>query len=233
MSKIVGTGSVAASKTAEAVVETRQLENEIPPLKDLLHIAAMLAIGRPLDDQNLRTIAGQAMKLWEACLEERNQTKTFVSFRAKSLEQELAKQAEIPKPENFPVTFDDLLKLWIGGRNKDYRIKIYRNYAKELIWRGHVSEVKYPRSHQERFASAVMSDEEAGKLARPVSSAEIDDVMRQAAEKTIQYEELYRMSARDFLNWFKEYKANVRQERAKAGAEGKKKKQKNAEVSKA
>jgi hypothetical protein len=99
-------------------MEGHQIEKEIPPLKDLLNIAAMLAVGRPLDDHNLRKIAEQAMKLWAACSDERNQTKAFVSFRMESLNKELARQNEIPIPGRFPVSFDEFLRLWIGGRNK-------------------------------------------------------------------------------------------------------------------
>jgi hypothetical protein len=141
MSIIAGTGSTPASKTAAAVTEGHQIEKEIPPLKDLLNIAALLAVGRPIDDHNLRKIAEQAMKLWAACSDERNQTKAFVSFRIESLKNELARQNEIPKPGKFPISFDELLRLWIGGRNKDYRIKIYREYVREMSWQGKVSAI--------------------------------------------------------------------------------------------
>jgi hypothetical protein len=69
-----------------------------------------------------------------------------------------------------------------------------------------------------------MTDEEAEKLAKPVSEKEIDSEMNQVAEMTIKHEELYRYMARDFLNWFAKHKANIRQKRALAGAAGRKKK---------
>jgi hypothetical protein len=189
----------------------------------------MLAIGRPIDDGNLRKLSEQAMKLWEACSDERNQTEKLVLLRAESLEKELARQNEISMPKKFPVTFEEMLRLWIGGRNKDYRIKIYREYVKETIWRGHVSAIKYPRNSQstnQRFINAVMTSNEAEKLASPVTDGKVDSALKQLAEMPIDSEKLYRMTARDFLNWFAKYKADIRQKRALAGAVGRKKKRK-------
>jgi hypothetical protein len=203
-------------------MEGKQIAKEIPPLKDLINITSTLAIGRPIDDQNLRKIAEQAMKLWAACSDERNQTIEFVSLRTEALETDLARQNEIPNPKKFPVTFDQRLKLWICGRNKNYRIGIYREYVKEMIWKGHISEIKYPKNLQSakvRFARAVMSYEDAAKLAKPISSSELNAAMKEDADRTIEKEGLYRIEARALLDWFKEYKASVRRRRARSGAE--------------
>jgi hypothetical protein len=158
----------------------------------------MLAIGRSLDDQNLRKIAEQAMKLWEACLEGRKQTINFVSFREKSLKQELARQNEIPKPEKFPVTFDDFLRLMIGGRYKAGRLKIYRDYVKELIRRGHVSALTHPKNHTYKISA-----EDAEKLVAPASLDEIEFGMNHARQRIYKAsdQQLYQMDARDFLEW--------------------------------
>jgi len=178
--------------------EARQLTRGIPPLKDLLNIAAMLAVGRPLDDQNLRKLAEQAMKLWEACLDQRKQTKNFVSFRTKTLKQELDRQGEIPKPEKFPVTFDDFLRLMIGGRYKAHRLKIYREYVKELIRRGHVSALTHPKNH-----TFGVSLTDAEKLVAPASLDEIEFGMNHAKQRIYKAndQELYQMDASDFLEW--------------------------------
>jgi hypothetical protein len=208
-SKLAGSGFVNASNAARAALEAHQLKREIPPLKDLLNIAAMLAIGRPLDDENLRKIAEQAMKLWEACLDGRKQTMKFVSFREKSLKEELVRQNEIPKPKKFPVTFDDFLRLMIGGRYKANRVKIYRDYVKELIRRGHASALANPKNHTYKI-----SLEDAEKLVAPASLDEISDAMQQEAAKVITHEQLYLMRARDFLEW----RAKQPTERAKKAA---------------
>ncbi|MGA3143126.1 MAG: hypothetical protein ABSF10_08790 [Verrucomicrobiota bacterium] len=108
---------------------------------------------------------------------------------------------KIPTPKKFPVTFDEFLRLNVGGRHKDRREKIYRDYVKEMIRRGHVSQIQYPQSAGQKYAQAVMSSEDAEKLAAPASLDEIESVMKKDRQLIYSSEELYRMHARDFLAW--------------------------------
>jgi hypothetical protein len=193
------------------LIEARQLARALPSLKDILNVAATLAIGRPLDDQNLSKIAEQALKLWEDCLEQRKSTKNLILFRAESLQKELNRQNEIPKPKKFPVAHYDFLRLMIGGRSKKRRTKIYRNYVKELIWRGHVSALTHPTRH-----TLKMSPEDAGKLADPVSVDEINKLMKLEETSVISNERSFQMKARDFLKWRAQQKAEQRKGAAKS-----------------
>lgn len=88
------------------------------------------------------------MKLWDACENMRRGkidqlTQSALEFKkgmAQLITRDLfrVKPIEIPTPKKYPVDFDEFLRLTVGGRYKDHREKIYRDYVKELVWRGHV-----------------------------------------------------------------------------------------------
>jgi hypothetical protein len=101
---------------------------------------------------------------------------------------------EVPVPKKYPVNFDEFLRLTVGGRHKARRLKIYRDYAKDMIWLGHV--VK----HQYKNGTAVMTGEEAEKLAEPVSLDEVDNWIKSDKGALID-EGIYLMRARAFLEW--------------------------------
>jgi hypothetical protein len=139
-----------------------------PPVFQIASIAAVLAQGSRMDEKSFSNAADAAFKLWNEChvyllKKIENQTRAVLALRA---ERNYAEK--IPIPKKYPVTFGDFLRLTVGGRSREYRIEIYLEYAKELIWRGHVSQIQYPRSQTQKYASSVMSKEEAEKLAKAI-----------------------------------------------------------------
>ncbi len=188
-----------------------------------------------MDEKSLSSAADEAFKLWSEChvyllKKIENQTRAVMALRA-----ERKLQEKIPQPKKYPVTFDGFLRLMIGSGSKNRRNEIYVEYAKEMIWRGHVSQIQYPQSQTQKYASAVMTKEEAEKLAEPASPEEIVSVLDHVNQRIYgaNQRQLYQMDTSDFLIWFAKYKANIRGKRARAGAAGlKKKRQKNGQTQK-
>lgn len=135
---------------------------------------------------------------------------------------DLEREREIPPPKKYPVTFDGFLRLTLGGRHKPRRVKIYREYVRNMIWQGHVGQIKYPQSAHQRIARAVMTTEDAEKLAAPPSLDEIELGMNEAKRRTYDTNEFYQLYARDFLRWWHEY----RRQQAKKSADRRWRKQK-------
>jgi hypothetical protein len=146
-------------------------------------------------------MAEQAIALWAHCEMSRrakiNQIAQERFFRKAPLS-DLVKhgeQIEIPPPKKYPVDFDEFLRLTVGGRYKAHRIKIYRDYIKDMIWLGHVF------NHQYVNRTAVMSGEEAKKLAEPASLSEIENWIKSDGDSLIESEGLYFQRASAFLDW--------------------------------
>ena len=200
-----------ASEIATIALEARNRTGDIPSLNDLANIAATLAIGSARDTQSLSILAEQALQLWEECLHQRKRKIESIFRKANVKTQKLAEESEIPKPEKFPVTFDDFLRLIIGGRYKANRLKIYRDYVKELIRRGHVSALTHPKNHTYKI-----SLEDAEKLVTPASLDEIEFGMNHAKQRIYKAsdQQLYQMDARDFIEWWSKQPA----ERARKAA---------------
>jgi hypothetical protein len=183
----------------------------VPSTPRIAHIAAILANGNPTAQDHPSAIADQALKLWYACEGVRNAKIDELAQLRRETEKEVAQlftqglfpgeTIKIPTPKKFPVTFDEFLRLTVGGNRKGRRLKIYRDYVKEMIRRGHVSQIQYPQSVSQKYAQAVMSLEEAEKLAKPASWDEIESGMNEAGQLIYNSEELYKMHARDFLAW--------------------------------
>lgn len=206
----------------------KKLEGDFPSTRELANLVAVIARGQALNVHNHADFAKRALELWEACAETIDHEIEFRALRMVAKAKDKHEENKIPTPSKLPVLFDELLRLWIGGRNKDYRIKIYREYLKEIIWRGHVSQLKYPRVDGQKYSQAVMTTELAEGLADPASLDEIEDGMIHAKQQVISSKDLYQLQSRDFLNWFKKYKSELRQKRAQAGAAAlKKKRQQN------
>jgi hypothetical protein len=110
----------------------------MPKTSEIAKLAATLAHGRQIDSNGLEFIAAQAIALLEKCEEVR--TKRIYRLAAQRLRQkkEEEKKNEIPLPKKYPATFDEFLRLTIGGRYKSQRLKIYRDYinpnAYPFIW---------------------------------------------------------------------------------------------------
>jgi hypothetical protein len=179
-----------------AEVEAQRRIRGFPSHKELVKIATTLAIGRPIDDGTLQVIVKQSLRLWGECLERRNHEIEFISLRAKARAQDLEKQNQIPKPKNYPVTADDFLKLLIGGKYKSRRMKIYRDYAKEMIWLSHINWLVHPRNPSDKI-----SYEEAEKVAEPASPDEVDNWMNEFKQRKYHNEDAYTFPARIFLEW--------------------------------
>jgi hypothetical protein len=115
---------------------------------------------------------------------------------AKSFTQSLfpGELIEIPIPKKYPVDFNEFLRLTVGGRHKARRLKIYRDYTKDMIWMGHVF------NHQYKNGTAVMTGIEAEKLAEPVSLDEVETWIKKDKIALID-EGIYSIRARALLEW--------------------------------
>lgn len=91
-----------------------------PSPTELAMIAATLAHGREID---YRKLAGDAYWLWEAC---RDQIADLTAMRKARLGQE---KPPFEKPEEWPITFDEALRLWLPGLSETDRFKQFRDYV--------------------------------------------------------------------------------------------------------
>lgn len=182
-----------------AEMEAQRRIRELPSLKELINITATLAIGSKRDSQNLSILIEQAFQLWEACSYHRKQKIDFITLRAKARAQDLDRENKIPKPKKYPITFDEFLRLTIGGRYRDRRVKIYRAYAKEMIRWGHVNQLV---NHPDPTKRLIRSEAEA--IAVPASLSELESWMGMTTKSTFNNENDYGMAARAFLLWLSE-----------------------------
>ena len=180
-----------------AQVEARRRIRELPSIKELVKTTTALAIGRPIDSQNLQALVEVAFQLWENCIYQHKRKVEFISRRAAARAEEMALQSKISKPKKYPVTFDEFLKLTIGGRYRERREIIYRNYAKDMIWLSHINWLTHPRNPADKI-----SYEEAVKIAKPASFDEVENWMKDCKERVYNDEESYTFAARVFLDWF-------------------------------
>jgi hypothetical protein len=189
----------------EALAKCRkEVSKYFPSISQIAHIAAILTNGNPTSSKSPFDIAVEAIELWNACENMRSakicelaqyKLESQKEF-ARSVTQRLfsVNQIEIPLPKKYPVDFDEFLRLTVGGRHKAHRLKIYRDYAKDMVWLGHVWNLKYKNN------TAVMTDSEAEKLAAPASLDEVENYIK-GTRDLIEHEGLYFGRARAFLEW--------------------------------
>jgi hypothetical protein len=123
--------------------------------------------------------------------------KTF--FSKKSVDELMwGSSMQIPIPEKYPVTFDEFLRLTVGGKYKSNRYKTFRAYVTDMVWLGHVRELAYPKNPNDKI-----SIEEAEKKALPASLDEIESWIKSEKDRLIETEDQFRASARAFLEWKK------------------------------
>ena len=130
------------------------------------------------------------------CVYKRQQKIESLTLRAEAKAKDLAAENKIPKPKVCPVNFEDFLRLTIGGRSKSRRIKIYRDYAKDMIWIGHVRQLTNPKNPADK-----LSKEEAERIAKPASPDEIEMWMEAAKIQSYATEDRYIFAARIFMGW--------------------------------
>lgn len=152
--------------------------------------------GRDVKPENLIIVANQALALWQQCatakeIEIDRQTRYA---RAHAVAES---QPQLPMPKKYPVTFDEFLRLTIGGRYKARRLKIYRDYAIDMIWLSHV------HNHQYKNKTAVMSEEEAEKIAEPASLDEVETWIKSDLAAPAPNELIYRLRAGALIDWLK------------------------------
>jgi hypothetical protein len=106
-------------------------------------------------------------------------------------------------------TFDEFLRLTVGGRYKANRMKLYRDYAKDMILPGHVDSLVYANDPAQKIPR-----EKAEKIAAPASFDEVEWWMQKVTEEIITNEEIFRLNAGAFLRW----RAEQPRERARKAA---------------
>jgi hypothetical protein len=199
--------NLQSTPSSHAADESRDYEKRFktasegfPSVSEIAQIAAILTNRNPINYTHPSTVANQAIELWEACGSMRKaKIREIVLMRIETEKnmqdfKEL-KPIHVPMPKKYPVDFDEFLRLTVGGRHKAHRLKIYRDYSRDMIWLGHV------RGHQYKNNTAVMTGSEAEKLAEPATLDEVDDWIKHDKKTSIETEGIYTMRARAFLEW--------------------------------
>lgn len=196
--------SQAADDLKAFEIYQKRASEKFPSVSQIAHVAAILANGNPSLANHPADVADEAIKLWDACASMRsvkifeiakilrNADNAYSEWRKKNIKQH--EEIQIPTPSKYPVTFDEFLRLTVGGRQKAHRLKIYRDYAKDMVWLGHVFGLQYKNN------TAVMTLGEAEKLAAPASLDEVENYIK-GTRGLIEHEGLYLRRARAFLEW--------------------------------
>jgi hypothetical protein len=121
----------SAEQPAEKATElTRAEAIPGPGPTELAMIAAAL---RHNNGQDFSALARDALSLWESCqgqIQKRNDAE--IQKRNERLHRD-GLFANLPKPKEFPVPFNEFLKLMLSGKtHADERIKIYRHFLMDL-----------------------------------------------------------------------------------------------------
>jgi hypothetical protein len=177
----------------------KEINPSLPPLFELASLAATLAHGRQINQASAEQLADEAFELWTACYGRREKRLTQQAYREIGREYEAARKAALPKPREYPVSFDEFLRLVIGGKDKADRLKIYRDYVKHMIWIGHIRALEYPSNPADK-----LSLEEAIKTALPASIDEVEAWIKHDKQRQYAHEELFAIDARSLLEWLAE-----------------------------
>ncbi len=175
----------------------KQISPSFPPVSELASLAATLAHGHPINQGIAKQFADQAYELWKACSEQRQKQIENQAYREIARENAAAENDGIPRPTNYPVTFDEFLRLVIGGRYKADREKTYRDYARCRIEDGHLRSLMYPH----RNGGEAAPYEQAIKKVKPALLDEVELWMKDTGKRIYTSESWYLLAAGDFLRW--------------------------------
>ena len=185
-----------------------EITRHFPPTAEIARLAAILAGERQINPESASIYARQAIGLWEKCEEERTKEISRLASIA-SVSALQAKRETLPKPKQFPASFDEALRLWMPGKRIEDREKCYRDYVIYNI------DLRKITNDGEGENPDITTEEEA------VSWIASD---RKHGFKRVHFD----FVSEQFQRWLPKYKAENRRKRARAGAIAlKNKRQKN------
>jgi len=113
------------SKSGAPLTQPLAQQSSDPNVSELAMLAAAL---RRSGESDWSRLAAQAFELWQACRQQirTNRDDPYDRFN------ELC--AEVPKPDEYPVTLAAFLVLMLPKRRPSDRIKVYRNFL--MDWKG-------------------------------------------------------------------------------------------------
>lgn len=186
-----------------------EIEAHFPSTSEIAHIAALLAIGRERDSDFFNeTVAKDAIQLWHQCSLERED-----KIHDLALERyQIYHAVRPPKPEKYPVSFEDFLKYVFPHKRPEDRMKIYREFK------------RYELRYQGQFLPT-------GEIipVEKVPEPSDDEVAKAIEERRMvgyNGEHNFNRAFRALKRFYEGYSAELRQERAKKGAAARKEKQK-------
>jgi len=176
------------------------------PAIEIAKVAAILAGQRQINPETAKAFTLQAIGLLGRCEEERtkeiNQRAAIARNRAIQ-----AKRESYLSPEKFPAPFDECLRIWMPGKRLEDREKCYRDYVMDKINGRKIcsgGEGENPDVSIEEEAASWISNERQSGFKRGI----------------------FQFLSEQFQTWLPKYEAENRRKRARAGAEGLKKKRK-------
>ncbi|MBI5773294.1 MAG: hypothetical protein HZA89_06070 [Verrucomicrobia bacterium] len=183
------------------------VSRRLPKTPVIASMAAALAHGRPITSDSLKSIAEQAIELFEICEAARKGKIDRLALYARARANAEAR----PKPKKYPVSLDEFLRLAMPDKKRpEDRMKYYREWLRGCIRTSKYLEAS-PMRDKEYDSVPIPSDEEvAAVIAKDIQSG-----FNEAA-----YANAYGF----FTKWIPKYAAENRRERASAGAKGKLKK---------
>lgn len=185
-----------------------QVSSSILPTHEIAKLAAVLAYGRPIDSQSLSFIAAQAIELLDKCEDARKSKINTLAIYARA---EAIKNRR-PSPKTFPVSFDDFLRLAMPKKRPEDRYRLFKEWTRTQI----------------RFTNYMEKERVIGKKYEdtPIpSDGEIAPIIER--DKSEGFPEFWFHNAyATITKWLSDKEAENRLIRAKAGAEGLKKKRK-------
>jgi hypothetical protein len=126
--------------------ECAKISQSFPTTSELVNLAATLAHGRMINPQLAEQLAKEALELWKGCSEQRKKDIEQQARQKIAFEKALVEGPVLQFPFKFPISFDEFLRFTVGGKSKAARLKIYEEYAKEMIYAGHVKALVKPRN---------------------------------------------------------------------------------------
>ena len=184
----------------------KEVSSRVIPTSEIAKLAAILAHGRDITNpQSLAFISTQSIALWEECDKARNKRIEMLAIYARSRAIKAARD-KLPRPQNFPASLEEVLKILMPKKRPEDRMKCYREYLFDTIER---------RNVVTGIKSEIPADQEVAKW---IAENKKDGFIYAA----------YDYLAEEFHKWLPKYEAKNRRIKAKAGAEAlKKKRQKN------
>lgn len=186
-----------------------KISRSFPTTSELVNLAATLAHGRQINPHLAEQLAKEVFELWKGCSEQRQKNIEQQARREIAFEIALMEGPVLQLPFKFPISFDEFLRLTVGGKSKATRLKTYRDYAKQMIYLGHVKALVNPSNPAKK-----VSEDEAKKRALPALIDEVECWIQRAKQEIFKNREQYELAAGAFLNWLQQQPT----ERAKKAA---------------